>query len=201
MNFAKSSYNSITDINITDELSKLIEIISQKSCIFRHIDSSRILVCISSNRSNGRSGTYGKLVPLKFENGDSVQKYNGKYYTIPRIINNGIEQLYIIYFYMPKFFDLPDIEKLRVIFHELYHISEIFNGDIRRMGNSKIQHGYSKKKFNSFFDKELIDFHDFILTTSFIDFLRMDSSFLRREFGKIYCRRMKIPKPVILEVN
>ena len=191
-------------MNLTEKLSELIKIITEQTDLFKHIDPTRILVCISSNRtgrSGGKNCTYGKLVPLKFPNGGSVQKYRGNYYTIPRVINKGVDQLYIIYFYMPRFFNMPVIEKLRIIFHELYHINEEFNGDIRRMGNQKALHGSSKDRFNSMFDRDLMIFHDYIKGTEYMDFLKMDSERLKRDFKRVYGRRLKIPKPVILRDN
>ena len=188
-------------INLTDQLTEIIEIIIQKTAIFKHVDAGRVLICATSNRKNSRGGTYGKLVPLKFRDGESIQKYNGRYYTIPRILNNGIPQLYIIYFYMPKFFDLNPYEKLRVIFHELYHINEEFNGDIRRMGEVKKAHGFSSKRFNSLFEDALNRFHEYITAAPDAEFLKMDTAYLKKEYNKIYCRRLKLPKPVILEEN
>ncbi len=188
-------------INITDQITQLIEIIIQETSIFKHIDVNRILVCVSSNRKNSRGSTYGKLVPLKFKNGESILKYKGKYYTIPKLVHNGIPLLYVIYFYIPRFFDLSSFEKLRVIFHELYHISKEFNGDIRRMGEVKKAHGFSTKRFNSLFDDELQRFHEFISTTSYIDYLDMGAKTIWGNYHKVYCRRLKMPKPVILEKN
>ena len=188
-------------INLTDQLSEIIKIIVQNTTLFRHVDTGKVLVCVSSNKKNGRGGTYGKLLPLKFKDGESILKYKGKYYTIPRIINNGIPQLYIIYFYMPKFFDLNPYEKLRVIFHELYHINEEFNGDIRRMGELKKAHGFSSKRFNSLFQNELNIFHEYITTVQTAEFLKMDTASLEKEYHRIYCRRLKLPKPVTLEEN
>ena len=44
----------------------------------------------------------------------------------------GVEMLYILKFYLPRFQNEPFEEKLTTIFHELWHISSDFNGDIRR---------------------------------------------------------------------
>ncbi|MCU0821840.1 MAG: hypothetical protein MUC95_05120, partial [Spirochaetes bacterium] len=165
-------------INLTDRLTDTIKIIIQNTSIFSHIDAGNVLVFVSTNKKNGRGGTYGKLVPLKFKDGESIQKFNGKYYTIPGILNNGIPQLYIIYFYIPRFFDLDLNEKLRVIFHELYHISGDFNGDIRRMGQIKKAHGFSSKRFNSLFQNELNAFYEYIRSAGIAetDFLKMDTA-------------------------
>ena len=182
-------------INLTDILTEIIELITAKSRLFSHIDVSKVVVCIGSNKRNGRGAIYGKLVPLKFKNGSDILSFRGRYYTIPEIVNNGISQLYAVYFYLPRFFDLPAQKKLHVIFHELYHISQEFNGDIRRMGNVKLAHGSSKKRFDSNFENEVKLFFENLAGTSYHDFLKMDSKYLHANY-RVYARRMKIPKPV-----
>lgn len=185
-------------INLTDILSDLIREISARSQFFSHIEPEKVVVCLGSNKKNGRGAIYGKLVPLKFQHGSEVLTFRGRIYTIPEIINNGVPQLYAVYFYIPKFFNLSAQEKLNVIFHELYHISPEFNGDIRRMGKVKKAHGSSKKRFDSNFKKEVKLFYEYISGTAYIDFLNMDSKSLQNNY-RVYARRMKIPKPVIVQ--
>ena len=187
------------DIDITGILTRLIEEIINNTQIFGHFDINKIIVCTASNKKNSRGGTYGKLVPLKFENGADILKYKGKNYAMPKIIKNNIQQLYIIYFYIPKFFDLPHIEKLRVIFHELYHISPDFNGDIRRFGKKKISHGSSRDKFNSNFENELIEYYENNMGNRFSHFLKMDMDYIHKNFNNIYSIRMKLPKPINID--
>jgi predicted metallopeptidase len=184
-------------INITDILTDLIGQITIRSHFFSHIDVSKVVVCLGSNKRNGRGAIYGKLVPLKFQNGSDVLNFRGRNYAIPDIVNNGLSQLYAVYFYLPKFFDLSAEEKLNVIFHELYHISPEFNGDIRRMGSVKKAHGSSRKRFDLKFEKEVKLFYEYILSTAYFDFLKMDSKSLHDNY-RVYARRMKIPKPIIV---
>ncbi len=184
-------------INLSDVLSLIVHSAIEQCALFSHIDLSKCRICISSSRS-GRGGIYGKLVPLRFENGERTLIYRGKKYSIPQIFVKEIEILYIVYFYMPKFFDLPAKDKLNVIFHELYHISPEFNGDIRRMGKVKAAHGHSKKHYDSNYEKELNDFYSYIEKTPFINFLRLDEKGLKKNFKKIKSSRMKLPRPVIV---
>ena len=184
------------EINITDVITCLINEIAKSAPIFYHIDINRILVCVASNRRNCRGGTYGKLVPLRFESGLEIIKFSGKRYAMPSIVNNGVQQLYIVYFYIPRFFDLGALEKLRVIFHELYHISPKFNGDIRRFGREKTSHGYSKRRFDTFFEEDLNVFYEYVRNTPFMNFLRANADLLHRNFKRVLGRRMRLPKPV-----
>lgn len=182
-------------INITDTLTLLTAHIIEETDIFSHIDLDSCLVCISSNRKNSRGAIYGKVVPLKFKNGSSTVTYRGNLYHMPRVEHRGKELLYLIYYYMPRFFDLSAREKCNVIFHELYHISPWFNGDIRRMGKKKAAHGHSKKHFDTHYEKQLEDYMHMVENTPFIKFLNLTSRDLYRHFN-VVGRRMKIPKPV-----
>jgi hypothetical protein len=184
-------------INISDVLSLIVHSAIEKCSLFSHIDMSKCHICVSSSR-NGRGGIYGKLVPLRFENGERILLYRGKKYYIPEVKIKDKEILYIIYFYMPKFFNLPAKDKLNVIFHELYHISPEFNGDIRRLGKVKAAHGHSKKHFDTHYEDELDEFFSYIKGTPFMNFLQLDEKGLRKNFKKIKSARMKVPKPVVV---
>lgn len=188
------------EINLSQVLTAVISEIVRSSASLAHIDVERLLVCIGSNKSRRRGGLYGKLIPLRFKNGSEFQKYRGRLYTIPRITHNGTFCLYIIYFYMPRFFDLPWEEKLRVIFHELYHISPRFDGDIRRMGAVKTAHGHSKKHFDSLYDAELRAYIDSVQNSPQSETLGMDSSRLYRRYRRVTGIRMKNPRPVVINL-
>lgn len=187
------------EINITDVLTLIIHEISLRTETFKHVNIGQTMVCMASNKKTGRGVTYGKLVPLRFKNGMQTLKYREKYYSMPGITANGIPMLYIIYFYFPKFFDLPPAEKLRVIFHELYHISPEFNGDIRRFGKIKISHGFSRKRFDGLFEDEQRNFYNYISQTPFMNFLEANTRTLSESFRRISGARMKVPKPRIIQ--
>jgi hypothetical protein len=195
----KESVSPDDEIDLSESLTVIIENIVHFSPTFKHIDVNRIIVCIGSNKTGGRGGIYGKLVPLKFADGSNYLKYRGTCYAIPEISKNGTTCLYIIYFYMPKFFDLPWDEKLRVIFHELFHISPHFNGDIRKMGNVKTAHGHSRKGFESLYKDELNNYLLYIQTSPHMGFLKMDTKSLFSRFKRVNGIRMKNPSPVIVK--
>ncbi len=196
MTFLNRNTTPIESINVTDVLTVIIQEIVTSIPAFTHIDPSRMLVCCASNRRNSRGSTFGKLVPMRFKNGEKIQKFRGNYYSIPPLMHENREILYIIYFYMPRFFDLNAYHKLRVILHELYHINPGFNGDIRRMGEYKASHGGSKKKFDEYFEDELKEFYSRIHNKPYMKFLTLDSRELYRTFSDVYARRMKVPRPV-----
>ena len=190
-----------TSINLSDVLSLIIHDMIKATEEFRKFDMNRILVCCASNRRDGRGAIYGKLLPMRFKDGSSIIKHNDKYYTIPKLKVNDFEIFYIIYFYIPRFFDLSAKDKIKVMFHELYHISPDFNGDIRRMGKFKSAHGHSRKAFEEKYIEYAENFFKDIKDTPYCNFLAMNTEDLKKYFEKIKYRRIKQIKPVLLDTN
>ena len=190
-----------TVINLTDVLTLIVHDMIRGTEEFRNFDINRILICCASNRRDGRGAIYGKLLPMRFKDGSSIIKHNGKYYTIPKLKVNNTEIFYIIYFYIPRFFDLSAKDKIKVMFHELYHINPEFNGDIRRMGKVKSAHGHSRKAFEEKYIEYAENFFKVVKDTPYCNFLAMKSDDLKKFFRKIQYRRIKQIKPVLLDRN
>ena len=188
-------------INLTDVLTLIIHDMIKSTGEFKSFDINKILVCCASNRKDFKGAIYGKLQPLRFKDGSEIIKHNKKYYTIPKIVLNNIEILYIIYLYVPKFFNLSIKDKINVIFHELYHISPEFNGDIRRMSKFKSAHGHSKKAFEDHYIEYAENYFNKIDGTPFYSFLQMSSEDIKKQFKVIKYRRMKSIKPQLLSSN
>jgi len=114
----------------------------------RHIDMSRVAVGFSQTKNSDPYGIFASATPLRFENGESVYKSRGRLWTVQRYFRpDGIEFLYILYFYVPRFIELPLSQKLDTIVHELYHVNPSFNGDLRRFAGRRFAHG-SKRQYD-----------------------------------------------------
>ncbi len=184
------------EIDLSSTLTAIISEIVSRTPSLAHIDVERILVCVGSNRKGRRGGLYGKLIPLRFKNGSPRLLHRGRTYAIPEISHNGRTCLYMLYFYMPRFFDLSWEGKLGVLFHELFHISPRFDGDIRRMGAVKAAHGHSKRHFETLFSPELRAFIPYAHTSAHFEFLSMNTHVLYRRYRAVTGIRMKNPKPL-----
>jgi len=169
--------------------------------LFSHIDMNRVLVFSAYNRKTTGGGIFAKVVPMRFENGLPVKKFKSYWYVYPKIMNNDFEILYIVYFYIPRYFDLPAYEKLNVAFHELYHISPQFNGDVRRMGKYKFSHGHSKKHFNNQFENEVLHYYNKIKNTPLNTLLDLNFAQLAEQFETIYASTMKVPRPQKIKIK
>src|SRR5512146_1961825 len=150
----------MTTLNLTAALERLIADIVRRCDEFGHVEPSRVLVCVASTRGGGVHGTYAKIHPLRFEGGSRTQQLRRRRSSItiemPTVTHRGVEMLYVVYFLVPRFLDLPFREKLITVFHELYHISPAFDGDIRRFPGKNYAHGSSTRKYNAYM-AELVD--------------------------------------------
>lgn len=135
----------------------LIDIIS--SCEkFHHIDLAQVGIGITMARGTRAAGVLAKCVPLRFEGGDRRGTHNGRRYLMSDVIYQGTEMLYLMLVYLPRFQNLSAEEKLRTLFHEMYHISPNFDGDLRRFPGPNYAHGRSREWFNALFEDDLQHF-------------------------------------------
>lgn len=114
-----------------------------------HIRLEQVLIGLSRARKDEATGQFAKICPLRFEGGRDWVIHRKRKFVMPKLVYQGHEILYIIYFCMPKFLQsLKTEDKLLTVFHELYHISPRFDGDIRRFPGRKFAHGHSRDAYN-----------------------------------------------------
>jgi len=91
---------------------------------------------------------------------------------------------------------LPLEEKVKTIIHELYHVSESFDGDIRRFPGRNFAHSSRISTFDSISEKIAKEW----LSKTSIDtgILSQTSEELKRNFGKVAGVRVSKPKIVRL---
>lgn len=189
-------------LNLTRELEIVVTDIVDRVDELGHIDPSRVLICVASTRGAGIHGTFARIHPLRFQGGEgSIQVRRGgktRTLTMPQVTRKGMEMLYVIYFLAPRFFNLPQREKLITIFHELYHISPDFDGDIRRFPGRNYAHGSSRKRYNTAM-AGLVDSYLRMRAPALPDFLNLDMTGLRQRYQTIVGRRFATPRIQIRE--
>ena len=107
-----------------------------------------IVVAFAQARRRVLHGLQAKLTPLRFENGSLITYRGTRRWTVRRMFQGEREMLYILTFYLPRFLDQPLDEKLITVFHELFHVSPRFDGDIRRMEGRYHVHSHSQKEYD-----------------------------------------------------
>jgi predicted metallopeptidase len=188
----------MTTLNLTAELERLVADIVSRVEELRHIDPQRVLVCVSSTRSGGIHGTYAKIHPLRFPGGErnrEVMRGAGRLTcTMPTITHRDTEMLYVIYFLVPRFLNLTLQEKLITVFHELYHISPAFDGDIRRFAGKNFAHGSSRKRFDALVAALVDDYLGKLPDSQLISFLNGNMEDIRARHSAIVARKMPAPR-------
>lgn len=184
-------------LNLTLEMERLIAHIVGQVEELSHIDPTRLLVCVSSTRSGGIRGTYAKIHPLRFPGGEktAVRRRGRHTYriTMPTVVHRDADMLYVIYFLVPRFLDLPLKEKLITVFHELYHISPACDGDIRRFPGRNYAHGSSTRKYNAYMGKLVDAYLGTLDDPAIISFLDGEMEDLRTRHGTLVGRKFRIP--------
>jgi Putative phage metallopeptidase len=188
----------MSTLNLTSELERLISDIVGRTAEFGHIDPRRLLVCVSTTRGGGVHGTYAKIHPLRFAGGEKMKTVRrGRRTctcTMPTVTHRGMEMLYVIYFLVPRFLNLSHREKLVTIFHELYHVSPDFDGDIRRFPGRNYAHGSSTKKYNAYMAKLVDAYLKGRPEENPAGFLEGTMEEIRHRYRAIVGRKLPMPK-------
>ncbi|MCK6439721.1 MAG: hypothetical protein L6Q71_05910, partial [Planctomycetes bacterium] len=161
-----------------------------------HIDCERVFFGVSIvRRQRGRHGIHAACHPLRFEGGERRKISQGRCWELPQVNVRGVEMLYSVHFYVPRFLNLERDDKIETIVHELFHISPDFNGDLRRLGRGRHAfHGPSLAHYRKLITplvkeaRDLLDVDDF-------PFVRLNHSKLERRFGRIYGSRVRNLQP------
>lgn len=163
-----------------------------------HIDLERVAVGFCQARSPQRHGLKATLTPLRFASGALVTVRHGRPYTMQRFFDpSGIEILYLLSFYLPRFLDDPFEEKVVTILHELWHISPSFDGDLRRFHGRCYAHGPSQKAYDER-SAQLATKWLSQAPQSLYAFLTQSYDQLKRCHGRVY--GLKFPAPKLLPV-
>jgi len=194
----------LTTLNLTAEIERLIADITSRHEAFSHIDPSRLLVCINSSRNSSGQGLYAKIHPLRFPAGETTQTVKRGRHTLrctmPEIAHRGQEILYVIYFIIPRFMDRNLRDKLVTVFHELYHISPEFDGDIRRFPGRNFAHGGSTKRYNRLMERFVDEYLVLPGSSELTVFMECGMAELRGRHRAIVGRKMAMPKITVERV-
>lgn len=187
--------------DICTALRRLCEDISRCQPEYRHIDMSRVAVTYAQTRSPVEWGMQAKLTPMRFEGGALTCVRDGRRWGAQRLYQDGEEMLYILTFYLPRFLNLPFEEKLVTVFHELYHISPAFDGDIRRFAGACYMHTGSQAEYDRQMAVHARQYLAQLPQERFPEYLRYDFAALRRRFGEVVGLRLAVPRLVALDDN
>jgi hypothetical protein len=190
---------SAPGFDFSHAMSRLCRDIAERMMEFSHIRMDEVAVSFAQARSRVSHGLQAKLTPMRFDEGSLVMHRRGRAWTVQRLFLDEREMLYILTFYLPRFLNHDLREKLVTVFHELFHISPEFDGDIRRFDGHCHVHTRSQKEY----DRQMEGFVDRYLAKhpprSAYEFLRLRFSDLQRRFGRVVGLQVRIPKLIPLD--
>ncbi|GIW81571.1 MAG: hypothetical protein KatS3mg105_3378 [Gemmatales bacterium] len=163
-----------------------------------HIDLSKVLIAVTQARRFRSRGLQARVTPMRFHGGELTRRRRGVTYQVQRFFVDGREILYIVAFCLPRFLDLDFDEKFITLFHELYHISPYFDGDLRRHGGRYSVHSHSQKAY---------DQHMAELAREYLA-QKPDArlhAFMRLNFAQLRCRHGSVvgtvvPRPKLIPI-
>ena len=153
----------------------------------------------AQTRSPVEWGIHARLTPLRFEGCSRVERRRGRLWTVQRVTHQGREALYILTFFLPRFLNLSFEEKMITVFHELYHISPEFNGDIRRFGGACYMHTGSQKSYDRQMGVFANEYLRMQAPPELVRFMRYSFSELQAHCGHVVGLRIAIPRLIPME--
>ena len=185
--------------DFTQAMRELCTDIVQQAPTFRHVDMQSILLSVTPSRNRKGYGLLARLTPMRFRNGAMQQRRGKTMFQVQRYFVNGREMLYILTFCVPRFLDQTLSEKLITIFHELYHISPNFDGDLRRHEGRYAFHSHSKHAYDAHMAELVQDYLKTQPKLSRFDFLKSRTAELLQSYSAIVATA--VPRPHMLPFN
>ena len=197
---ARGQLLRVEGFDFTYHAARLCTDLCQRLEELRHIDMGRVAVRYCQVRKAVPHGLQASLTPLRFEQGNLYTTRGGRRWTIQRLYHpGGVEMLYLLSFYLPRFLNQSFEEKLATVVHELWHISPEFNGDVRRLPGRCYAHGESEEHFHATMHELARRWLALQPPEDLFAFLRYDFADLRRRHGSIYGVRIRTPRLIPAE--
>ena len=164
-----------------------------------HIRMPQVLLSFTPARNRNRFGLQARVTPMRFRHGSDVGTLPTREYRVQRYFVNGVEMMYLLTFCLPRFFNQPFEEKLSTVFHELFHMSPEFDGDLRRHHGRYAVHSRSKADYEKKVDGLMNEYLDGHARPELFDFLRHPYRDLWLKHGGI--RAAIVPRPKLLPLG
>lgn len=163
-----------------------------------HIDTARLLFAVTQARTANSHGLQARVTPLRFRGGGLTRRRRGTTFQVQRYLVGRREMLYLVTFCLPRFLDLDFDEKFVTVFHELFHISPAFDGDLRRHSGRYAIHSRSQRHY----DRHMADLARAYLASgadrSLHGFLRLNFAQLQGRHGSVV--GVIVPRPKLIPV-
>jgi predicted metallopeptidase len=161
-----------------------------------HVDVSRLLFAVTQARSARAHGLQARVTPLRFHGGRLTRLRRGITYQVQRYFQGSHEYLYLVTFCLPRFLDQDFDDKFITLFHELYHISPAFDGDLRRHNGRYAIHSGSQRVYDRYMAELARAYLAGKPDPSLHAFLRLNFAQLQRRHGSVH--GVMVPRPKVI---
>ena len=184
-----------TGFDFTGQIRLLAADMAGRLSELAHIDLDRVAIRFCQARKPVLYGVYASLTPLRFEKGSRTTLRRGRVWQIQSVRDpQGREMLYLLSFYLPRFLNLSWRNKLSTVMHELWHIGQEFDGDLRRHPGRCYAHSHSQRQYDALMEQLLDKWLALNPPDAVHAFLHHDFRELLRREGRIYGLKMPTPK-------
>lgn len=163
-----------------------------------HIDPTRLLFAVTQARNGETHGLQARVTPLRFPGGRLARQRRGVIFQVQRYVHGEVEFLYLVTFCLPRFLNQDFEDKLITLFHELYHISPEFDGDLRRHEGRYSLHTHSQRAYDQQMAGLAREYLDRKPDPNLLAFLRLNFWQLERRHGSVV--GVVVPRPKIIPV-
>jgi predicted metallopeptidase len=181
------------------QMARLCADVAGRCETLQHVHMPRVLVTFTPSRNRSRYGLQARVTPLRFRNGALTRRHGAIEYQVQRFFVDGREMLYLLTFCLPRFLDQSFDEKMVTVFHELFHVSPSFDGDLRRHPGRYAVHTHSKAHYDS---------HVAVLARQYVEDHPEPSlfTFLRAGYRELWDRHggivgTVVPRPKLLPIG
>ncbi|MCE9530895.1 MAG: hypothetical protein K8T89_07195 [Planctomycetes bacterium] len=185
--------------HFSEQMRLLCADIAAKFEPLRHVDVSRIIFTFTQARNFRFHGLQARVTPLRFQGGELHRVHRGVPFQVQQFFQDQVEVLYVVSFCLPRFLNRDFDDKFVTIFHELFHISPAFDGDLRRHAGRCSIHTKSQKKYDQEMTFMARDYLNGGADPKLHGFLRLNFAQLRHRHGKIVGH--VTPRPKIVPVR
>ena len=181
--------------NFTQHIRMLCGDLTTRLPELQHIDMARVAIRFCQARIHSRHGIYASLTPMRFAGGQLIGQRRGRKWTVERLFDDaGREMLYLLSFYLPRFTQRPQEQKLSTVVHELWHIGPEFDGDLRRHPGRCYAHTHSQKQYDALMRELVHRWLSLDPPTDVYEFLRYDFRQLESQYGRVYGQKIRTPR-------
>jgi hypothetical protein len=185
--------------DFTGHMQRLCADITARCSVLNHIASERLLIGITQARSGQRHGLQARVTPLRFRDGHLTKPRGRDVYQVQRYFVEGREILYLVTFCLPRFLDQEFEDKFITVFHELYHISPAFDGDLRRHQGRCALHTHSKRQYDAHMGQLAREYLQSKPNPALYAFLRLNFAQLTRRHGSVV--GVVVPRPKLIPLS